>query len=1389
MNFKHKPIKKAVSAALAAVMTIGLFPFSVDFEVYAEEDPYVELSQTLTAQDTFAWTEYDHDNYADRYAPSIPDHIIYDGDNIKMVGYGYYAFKDFLLINDTENKNSKKTFSFKIKRDGSDWHSMEGGGFLFNSSVKNNVLSGFCVLVTQSGLKLVQITGADVDKFRNGSYSNVQNAGKLLKTYSLSNLYGEHDLKIEVNNTSVSVWDGANVIIDGYTLPENNYGYGYGPITSHISHSCKQQSYFTFNDISMEEVVIHYIPKKPVDLQYTVNDDSSVTLSWAQPNGKADVAGYNIYRDDVQIGTSSETTYTDKVKAGNYSYYVSAFDTEDYTSDNSDSIEVDNKPLGVDEDFTIEETFNGKKYQLFDKHMKWSEAKEYCEQIGGHLITITSAEEEAFMEDLIRKGQNVMYWMGGKYDFNKSKWEWITGEGFTYSNWDYGEPNNYRRYTDGERESCAMIYKQPNPGVRLSQAYKWNDSYDDGNLPGQEDFFFTDNFGFVCEFEDKPEIPQNVTLSRTDKGIAVNWDIAGGNTAGYIVYKKGVDGEFEPVSDVLTENHFEDIFDCVNGVYTYAVAAKDTFEVIGELSKESSLKINLSSVPAPADITTDISGSRIEIKWAAPESDDVAYFRVYRKTTGGDYTLIKDNYKYLNYYDTDIELGTEYTYCVTAVDKNGNESVKSEAVTGGVTNDNVKPEILSVYPENGAVLDTNQVVGISARDNFRLDSITVECRPENGEWTTVFEENNINIYAKAVQFELDTSAFTTGRYEIRVYAKDKAGNISEYSDNSYTFKECALSAPVLTAVGEGWRSELSWTMENTEDLLGYHIYRKTSENGKYSCIASIKGSKYTDSDLTPDKTYYYMVEAVDSRNNTVKSGEVTSIPTNNDDIIPLADAGADTMGIAGEAISFNGSNSWDNHYVASYEWDFGDGKTAEGARVSHSFENDGTYDVTLTVKDSAGNSDSHTVKAYVYSNEYGTVQFKTVLKGTNTSIGNVKVYCDIADVDSSEFMTDANGNFKFIAPKGTYDVYFYKNEYLPQRASVKVTGETSTLTVEIEKKDLVEGELTVRPLDINEMIALGIDVNAPENQFVYEYEIDYGKDGKLNFTLNSTGDIIGEVNGTIQKERNGVYTEVQSISGSKDRPNRTEHGGYEHGSGGIPVSVAIFNVSTNVSWLKEFYDVDLTIINNADDDFSIQNSKAVLNLPKGLSLADTDRKESLTQIMGNKGVIGSKETEHASWIVRGDKAGSYDLSAEFTGVLMPLNEDVKVIFKTDEPLIVHDGTGLKLDITVTEGLDYWTNSFTFTNNSERDIYNFAASFSGSAQLSEFSAMYIEYPDGTIEIAEINKGVPDLENSDIFLPALIDDENQSIYDHRTVKPGQTVTGYFSIYRRDGFTNDD
>ena len=52
--------------------------------------------------------------------------------------------------------------------------------------------------------------------------------------------------------------------------------------------------------------------------------------------------------------------------------------------------------------------------------------------------------------------------------------------------------------------------------------------------------------------------------------------------------------------------------------------------------------------------------------------------------------------------------------------------------------------------------------------------------------------------------------------------------------------------------------------------------------------------------------------------------------------------------------SFDGSNSRDDNGIASYQWDFDDGSTANGATPSHEFDSSGTYTVALSVTDTAG---------------------------------------------------------------------------------------------------------------------------------------------------------------------------------------------------------------------------------------------------------------------------------------------------------------------------------------------------------------------------------------------------------------------------------------------------
>jgi PKD repeat protein len=70
---------------------------------------------------------------------------------------------------------------------------------------------------------------------------------------------------------------------------------------------------------------------------------------------------------------------------------------------------------------------------------------------------------------------------------------------------------------------------------------------------------------------------------------------------------------------------------------------------------------------------------------------------------------------------------------------------------------------------------------------------------------------------------------------------------------------------------------------------------------------------------------------------------------------PRAEAGPDRMVCPGEPVAFDASMSvdWDGALVR-HRWDFGDGTSADGEQVLHSFEQPGVYEVRLAVTDDSG---------------------------------------------------------------------------------------------------------------------------------------------------------------------------------------------------------------------------------------------------------------------------------------------------------------------------------------------------------------------------------------------------------------------------------------------------
>lgn len=110
-----------------------------------------------------------------------------------------------------------------------------------------------------------------------------------------------------------------------------------------------------------------------------------------------------------------------------------------------------------------------------------------------------------------------------------------------------------------------------------------------------------------------------------------------------------------------------------------------------------------------------------------------------------------------------------------------------------------------------------------------------------------------------------------------------------------------------------------------------------------------------------------------------------------DTTAPDADAGSDQSVYVRSTVTFDGSGSTDNQAVTSYTWDFGDGTNGTGETPSHTYDETGTYQVTLNVSDAAGSTDTDTVNV--------TVEAQTTAGGGG---GAVDWYDDEDGTDETE---------------------------------------------------------------------------------------------------------------------------------------------------------------------------------------------------------------------------------------------------------------------------------------------------------------------------------------------------------------------------------------------------
>ncbi|CAG2195445.1 unnamed protein product [Mytilus edulis] len=121
--------------------------------------------------------------------------------------------------------------------------------------------------------------------------------------------------------------------------------------------------------------------------------------------------------------------------------------------------------------------FRGSKYIFRCSGARWAMAETICIANGGHLTSVETGDENAFLLDviaLIRNKQligNANFWIGLKYNDNAKSYTWLDGKPLNYSNWYQGPPQQPDRKQIGGTAgaNCGLIHQD--------YAFYWGDEH------------------------------------------------------------------------------------------------------------------------------------------------------------------------------------------------------------------------------------------------------------------------------------------------------------------------------------------------------------------------------------------------------------------------------------------------------------------------------------------------------------------------------------------------------------------------------------------------------------------------------------------------------------------------------------------------------------------------------------------------------------------------------------------------------------------------------------------------------------------------------------------------------------------------------------------------
>ena len=798
-------------------------------------------------------------------------------------------------------------------------------------------------------------------------------------------------------------------------------------------------------------------------------------------------------------------------------------------------------------------------------------------------------------------------------------------------------------------------------------------------------------------------IPSDCFSSNSSLNVTVSASDLSGINSKYLQYSQDKE-KWTTLTVANNRNFVISGYGLKEGPLYFRAYASDPYGNVGDPEKAQiyTVTIDNTAPTAPGKIIVETELRSNVVSWAASESEDVAYYRVERAVgeDSVDFTSISARHGSTSLTDSNVVADGVYYYRVFAVDRAGNMSIASKSGRVKRIPDTENPVIVECGLTSGQPIlcTAHRSFQIMATDDNRVKTITAAYRfKDTDNWTTLTtKEQKVNTLRTEliVSGEFPETVLKAETVTLQATAVDEAGNTDVAE---FTFKVDDRKAEIKDAAvkSENKQVIVSWTCPDITGVSAFYLFRKIGTAGEEICVARTNPVKdqtaYTaaDPNLTTGGTFIYRIMAQMSNGNTVSVTldpiKVQAVPQAVLEYTPSQECGA--------SYSYDARGSVNAADINNVRITFGDGafaekKNVENALFTHAYAEVGTYEVTLTVTNSSGLTDTKTVSVTVMEPNIMSTVVASVTKMDGTPAAGAAVYVDVGTDQQTKYTTDGNGRVEFCCTAGEHEFGVFGNGYLPATKSATLhPGAKTEINFSIVEDQLVKANFEVNRMTLAEIKAAGIDVKDPENCQMVKIDV------QLSYTVTST----------VTDHIKIYYDRVSGIAVYGGGGNREYNYVVKSVSRDVK-TVILMRIPVKAQFVKEFFKVDMIVMNNAGEGFPLTDCTATLNLPSGLTLMENTPASEPRVV--NIGTIPGGQQHVISWIVRGDKKGEYYFNADFNGTLQPFNESVSMNFPSDKPITVYGQEAATITVNfdpVIRGKNMYAEVLV-ENNSPIDLY-------------------------------------------------------------------------------------